>query len=199
MYIHRGFLNMTRPRINECHANNEGGALFGHTSEIVITGGSFEDNTAGDSGGMAYLEDQSHLTLTRAVEISGGFALRGAAVYIEDNCVLDMTHAVTLHDNVAEWGGACYAKNSLVTMTDGVILRNNYAKFGGAVYAITSTMIRMARNVSCNANSAESDSGCVHLSGNSHIIASDTVTFADNSAADDGGKKISRPQLFRSH
>ena len=54
-----------------------GGAVYGDNSKIVVAGGTYEANTAGASGGMAYVV-QSHLTATAGTCIFGGEAARGS-------------------------------------------------------------------------------------------------------------------------
>ena len=192
VWIRRGILIMTRPRINLCHADAEGGALYGDAEcKIKITGGSFKDNTAGESGGMAYVEGESHLILTGGVEVFGGHAERGAAVYTDTRSVVDMTNGVTLRDNVASLnGGAVYAKRfSIVTMTDGVILDGNVAArhHGGALYIIQGSIVTMTDDVILRNNHAVGAGGAVYAIRNVMLRLSRNVLCIDNSAEEDSG------------
>jgi len=192
VWIRRGILIMTRPRINLCRADAKGGALYGDAEcKIKITGGSFKDNTAGESGGMAYVEGESHLILTGGVEVFGGHAERGAAVYTDTRSVVDMTNGVTLRDNVASLnGGAVYAKRfSIVTMTDGVILDGNVAArhHGGALYIIQGSIVTMTDDVILRNNHAVGAGGAVYAIRNVMLRLSRNVLCIDNSAEEDSG------------
>ena len=156
----RSSLLLERSGMRSCGADL-GGAVYGDNSKIVVAGGTYEANTAGASGGMAYVV-QSHLTVTAGTCIFGGEAARGGAVYAKDH--------------------------SVVHMRGGVTMRDNHARYhGGALYGHTSSEIMLSENTQVKNNSADGDSGAAHLWSQSSLHAFDNVTFEDNTAADDAG------------
>ena len=157
VYLSQSSLVLERSSVRSCSAD-KGGAVYGSGSQVTVSGGTYEGNTAGASGGMAYV-DQSLLVVTDA-SIVGCEAERGGAVYAME--------------------GAAHVRRST--------MRDNYArKHGGAMYGHTRAELIFSENTLLLRNEAGSDSGAVHLWRDATLYASNNVTFEENTADDDAG------------
>ena len=204
-------VSMQNNKIRGCNAR-QGGALYARKSQIVMVGGSFQDNSAEVSGGALYC-DKSKLTISGS-DFGNNFADEsGGALYCDESeltisgsnfgnntandyggmayvyeSTMILTTNVDVFDSVAGRGGAIYAKmGSMLELRDGVSLHDNYAtSHGGALYAHTRSTVTLGHNTACLRNSAESDSGCYHMYHESNLFAYNS-SFLQNTAGDDGG------------
>ena len=96
-------LNMTRGvKVVECKAASKGGGFcLLDGSHVSISGGNFKENFAGESGGVAYLEQSCHLMLILGITVEGSVALRGAAFYAREDSSINLQDAV-IRWNVAD-------------------------------------------------------------------------------------------------
>ena len=94
---------------------------------------------------------------------------------------------LTLNRNRADLGGAfCFSDSSTIELNDGNININN-AQNGGGIWA--SAVTANIGAVSLQNNTAENLGGSLHLSNNSHLVATDMVVM-DNSAYRGGGISV---------
>ena len=162
-----------------------GGGIYAKNSRLVIRFTTLINDSASGSGGGLYL-DGVHLNARRfncfnnvAVNSGGGvYATGGSDVVIR---------RLALNRNRADLGGAfCFSDSSTIELNDGNINLNN-AQNGGGIWASAITATIGA--VSLQNNTAEDLGGAMHLSNNSHLVATDMVVI-NNSANRGGGVSI---------
>jgi predicted outer membrane repeat protein len=193
-----------------------GGAIYGDTTTLTLTGDTFSNNTAAyGSGGAIYDETGTSLVISNsrftgnsagssgAIYDSGPLTITmstfannsasdgpGGGLYSAGNssAVANTTFSGNSASGVTGNGGGIYNTNSLV-VTNGTFSGNSAAASGGAVYNAGSTLI--LRNTIVNASTSGGNCGGTITNG-SHNIDSGATCGWDSLA---GSKSNTNPML----
>ena len=147
--------------------NDDGAALYIENSKVILTGNSFQNNSASYDGGVLQAVD-STLMVTGNTFQNNSAVIWGGVLFVY-YCTLTVTDN-TFQNNSATDGGVLSVLDSTLTVTDNTFQNNTATDTGGVLHVVRSTF-----TVTANAfqhNSAEA--------GGVLSVFDSTLTVTDN-------------------
>ena len=180
-------LTLQDTRIERSHANNDGGAIYAERLSLVeITNNCiFLHNTANKRGGVAFIQQQSRLTIDDST-VQNNTATAGAVVFLEDNangCISNSNFSSNIAD---QHGGVVFMTGKSVCTIVSSIFNLNKAEHGGVMYIRDKGNSLQVNQSSFTFNRAGLNGGAIHLQFGSKLII-DESSFSHNVANRDGG------------
>jgi hypothetical protein len=173
-------VTITNCIVQNSHASNLGGGLYGNQSFINISQSRFLKNKADDGGAFSLRQGNSSIVRTRidsnqAVESGGG-------IWADGNR-LDMSNC-KLTNNYADNGGGLYNRNSSTSILKNLVVSGNRASNnGGGINNATDSKLRLVGLV-LSGNFGGNAGGGLYDANNASIYNSN---IAANNAAVGGG------------
>jgi hypothetical protein len=166
----------------------------------TLTAATFDACAVADGDGGALLVEESSMLIVRNCTFHSNTALAGGggAIAVQSSSTLALS-ATICSENRAQFGGCIDATGAalLAIAFASVIERNNATRDGGGLRAVFTSLILSAS--SFTGNTAGSDGGGLHLTGDARASVNSTA-FDGNRAADGGGgafRAIANGPTFR--
>lgn len=181
-------LNLTNTTISKNTADDEGGGVYIHSGTLVMTGGSIEENRAGDGGGV-YVSSNTEFEMKSGAKVSGNAAVEDGGGGITCYGRLTVNGSFISGNKAKANGGGLYYNNSDVNadLTNAAILENYTESNGGGIYLqageITVSGGQISRNMSV-------DGGGVYVTDDTDFTAIDSAVFDHNQAIVKSGGAI---------
>ena len=172
--------------------NSYGGALYAaNSSDLVISGSHFENNTAAVKGGAIYAVSNGTVTVSNTtIENSASFGGGGGGIHVGANATSFTLTDSTVTGNTASYGaGLSISANGTVTIADSDISLNTATSRGGGAYVILgsndlATQVTVERTT-FDGNIAEDSGGGLHVA--DRYLSVGNSTFSNNQARLGGG------------
>ncbi len=131
IYIRYGRLRLSKVSIMEALAAKDGGAIYSHDSDIVISDSVFANNEAQEfRGGALYIYNGS-VSISNSIFTGNIGELSGGAIYAASSTAMQITDSIFHGNATTDQGGAIFSYSSF-DLTDSSLQRNQAAK-GGAI------------------------------------------------------------------
>lgn len=170
-------------------ASMDGGALFATGTSEVSCGGSWINNTAGDSGGAVRIHQASAMSWTDEAGFAYNMASKnGGAVSLYNQSSLSWSGTTTFRGNSAVYsGGAINAKKSNISWDAATLFESNTAGSSGAIGALSGSSVSWSGGDTTRFIGQRSSSagGALHVS-DSQASWSAPTEFEDNAALSGG-------------
>ena len=172
--------------------NSYGGALYAaNSSDLVISGSHFENNTAAVKGGAIYAFSNGKVTVSNSEFVdNSAFSAQGGGIYVGANATSFTLTDSTVTGNTAPYGGGLsISANGTVTVADSDISSNTATSRGGGAYVILgsndlATQVTVERTT-FDGNIAGDSGGGLHGAGRYLLV--ENSTFSSNQARLGGG------------